>query len=162
MDFSVALRAIKDGHRVARSGWNGKGMFVFLVHGGGLSAGVLRPGSPYKVMADEMGMGEGDAFTINGHIDMRAADGSMVVGWLASQTDLLADDWEIVGISREIAPPCDVEISADAEPRPTFTDVTHSVFREGEAVYSGTKDECQTFADNHFPSGGYGIGPIQG
>ncbi len=95
-DFGLALCAMKQGKRVARSGWNGKGMFVFLVPGSNLTAGTLRPGTPYKAMADEMGMGEDDAFVINGHIDMKAADGSMVVGWLASQTDMLADDWEIV------------------------------------------------------------------
>jgi hypothetical protein len=96
MSFGLALEAMKKGHRVARSGWNGKGMFVFLVPGSELTAGVLRPGTPYKALADEMGMAEGDAFTICGHIDMKAADGSMVVGWLASQTDMLADDWSIV------------------------------------------------------------------
>lgn len=60
----------------------------------------------------------------------------------------------------EVSPPCDVE--PQGEPRPTFTDVTHSVFHDGDPVYSGTKGECQCFADNHFPWGGYGIGPIQG
>jgi hypothetical protein len=30
------------------------------------------------------------------HIDMKAADGSYVVGWLASQTDMLAEDWDVV------------------------------------------------------------------
>lgn len=60
----------------------------------------------------------------------------------------------------EIGHPCDVEPQDD--PRPSFTDVTHAVFHSGEPVYSGTKDECQCFADSHFPSGGYGIGPVQG
>lgn len=96
MDFGGAIAAMKAGHRVARAGWNGKGMFVFLVPGSNLKAGILRPNTPYKAMADEMGMGEDDAFIINGHIDMKAADGSMVVGWLASQTDMLAADWHIV------------------------------------------------------------------
>lgn len=96
MSFGQALAALKQGHRVARSGWNGKGMFVFLVPGSNLKAGILRPNTPYKAMADEMGMGKDDTFIINGHIDMKAADGSMVVGWLASQTDMLADDWLVV------------------------------------------------------------------
>jgi hypothetical protein len=96
MTFGLALEAIKKGFRVAREGWNGKGMFIFLVPGSNLKAGVLRPNTPYKSMADEMGMGADDAFIISGHIDMKAADGSMVVGWLASQTDMLAEDWKIV------------------------------------------------------------------
>jgi hypothetical protein len=34
--------------------------------------------------------------TIGAHIDMRAADGSLVIGWFASQTDMLAEDWMVV------------------------------------------------------------------
>jgi hypothetical protein len=38
-----------------------------------------------------------DDVKINPHIDMKASDGSIVIGWLASQTDMLSDDWFIVG-----------------------------------------------------------------
>jgi hypothetical protein len=38
---------------------------------------------------------EGD-IKINAHIDMKSADGSIVIGWLASQTDMLSNDWAIV------------------------------------------------------------------
>lgn len=37
-----------------------------------------------------------DTVTINPHIDMKAADGTYVTGWIASQTDMLADDWYVV------------------------------------------------------------------
>lgn len=86
MNFSEALDAIKAGRRVARSGWNGKGMFVFLV-----------PGSVFKVNREPLLsiLGEGTEVRYHGHIDMRTADG-MIVPWLASQTDLLADDWQTV------------------------------------------------------------------
>lgn len=86
MNFSEALDAIKAGGRVARSGWNGKGMFVFLV-----------PGSVFKVNREPLLsiLGEGTEVRYRGHIDMRTADG-MIVPWLASQTDLLADDWQTV------------------------------------------------------------------
>lgn len=86
MNFSEALDAIKAGGRVARSGWNGKGMFVFLV-----------PGSVFKVNREPLLsiLGEGTEVRYHGHIDMRTADG-MIVPWLASQTDLLADDWATV------------------------------------------------------------------
>lgn len=85
MTFSEALERIKTGDRVARSGWNGKGMFVFLV-----------PGSVFKVNRPPL-LGiypEGTEVRYHGHIDMRTADGT-IVPWLASQTDLLSDDWEI-------------------------------------------------------------------
>ena len=83
MDFSQALQLLKRGERVARSGWNGKGMFIFLV-----------PGSTFKVNRPPL-MGiypEGTEVKYHAHVDMKTADGQ-VVPWLCSQTDLLADDW---------------------------------------------------------------------
>lgn len=84
--FGTALKHLKQGYKVARSGWNGKGMFVFLV-----------PGSVFKVnRAPLLGIyPEGTEVTYCPHIDMKTADGS-VVPWLASQTDVLAEDWELV------------------------------------------------------------------
>lgn len=83
MHFGSALARIKDGQKVARAGWNGKGMFVFLV-----------PGSTFVVnRAPLLGIyPEGTTIKYHAHIDMRTADGQ-IVPWLASQTDLLADDW---------------------------------------------------------------------
>lgn len=86
MDFSEALDQLKHGERVARSGWNGKDMFLFLV-----------PGSTFKVNRPPL-LGiytEGTEISYCPHIDMRTADGK-IVPWLASQTDLLAEDWETV------------------------------------------------------------------
>lgn len=86
MNFSEALTALKDGKRVSRAGWNGKGMFIFLV-----------PGSVFKVNRPPL-LGiypEGTEIRYQGHVDMKTAD-DMVVPWLCSQTDLLADDWGVV------------------------------------------------------------------
>jgi hypothetical protein len=86
MDFSSALVALKNGFRVARAGWNGKGMFIFLVEG-----------STFKVNRRPL-LGiypEGTEVKYHAHVDMKTADG-MIVPWLCSQTDMLADDWEIV------------------------------------------------------------------
>lgn len=85
-DFSEALYALRDGHKVARAGWNGKGMFLFLV-----------PGSTFKVnRAPLLGIyPEGTEINYCPHIDMRTAD-NKIVPWLASQTDLLAEDWQVV------------------------------------------------------------------
>lgn len=83
MNFSEALVEIKNGRRLARSGWNGKGMFVFLV--GGSTFKVNRP--PLLGIYPE-----GTEVRYHGHVDMRTADG-MIVPWLVSQTDLLAEDW---------------------------------------------------------------------
>lgn len=86
MDFPEALREVKKGKRVARAGWNGKGMFIFLV-----------PGSRFKVNREPLLsiLGEGTDVDYHGHIDMRTANGQ-IVPWLASQTDLLAEDWHFV------------------------------------------------------------------
>ena len=85
MNFSNALNEIKSGNRVARAGWNGKNMFIFLV-----------PGSTFHVNRPPL-LGiyqEGTEINYHAHIDMRTADG-MIVPWLASQTDLLAEDWVV-------------------------------------------------------------------
>ena len=83
LTFSQALELIKDGKRVSRSGWNGKNMFLFLV-----------PGSTFKVNREPLLtiLGEGTDVDYHAHIDMRTADGT-IIPWLASQTDLLSDDW---------------------------------------------------------------------
>lgn len=86
MTFGEALEALKDKQRVARAGWNGKGMFIFLV-----------PGSRFEVnRAPLLGIyPAGTMIDYHAHIDMKTAQG-YVVPWLASQADLLAEDWELV------------------------------------------------------------------
>lgn len=93
MDFGDAIRAMKAGKRVARAGWNGKGMWVALTPGSQFPADLAKAGHAARHRANEMTAGNGLLITLLPHIDMRAADGSMVIGWLASQTDMLADDW---------------------------------------------------------------------
>jgi hypothetical protein len=86
MPFGLALEAMRKGERVARRGWNGKAMFLFLV-----------PGSRFKVnRAPLLGIyPEGTEIDYHAHVDMRTATGQ-VVPWLCSQTDMLADDWFVV------------------------------------------------------------------
>ena len=86
MNFGEALAALKDGQKVAREGWNGKGMFLFLV-----------PGSTFTVNRPPL-LGiypEGASINYHAHIDMKTAQDT-VVPWLASQTDVLAEDWSIL------------------------------------------------------------------
>jgi hypothetical protein len=85
-DFGQAIRYMKAGHRVARLGWNGKDMFLFLV-----------PGSRFMVNRPPL-LGiyeEGTEIQYQAHIDMKTAQGT-VVPWLASQSDMLADDWIVL------------------------------------------------------------------
>lgn len=83
--FSVALDYLKQGKKVAREGWNGKGMFLFLADEIEFSTDADL--SCVKDM-------EGDLTCPS--IVLKTADDKFVVGWLASQTDMLADDWNIV------------------------------------------------------------------
>ena len=86
LNFGDALHMLKLGKKVARAGWNGKGMFLFIV-----------PGSTFKVSRPPL-LGiypEGTEINYCPHIDMRTADGK-VVPWLCSQTDALAEDWQVV------------------------------------------------------------------
>lgn len=77
MTFGDAIEALKAGERVARAGWNGKGMWI----------GLTRPNSfsvrPWGYPAQP-------------HICMKTADDLMQPGWLASQADMLAEDWTVV------------------------------------------------------------------
>ena len=86
MTFGLAIEAMKHGAKVARAGWNGKCMFLFLV-----------PGSTFKVSRPPL-LGiypDGTEISYCPHIDMKTADGK-VVPWLCSQTDALAEDWQVI------------------------------------------------------------------
>lgn len=90
--FGVALDYLKQGKKVSRRGWNGKGMFLVLCPGSEVPADHMRVKAVKEFYLNEGRV----SVIINPHIDMKAADGSYVTGWLASQTDMLADDWYIV------------------------------------------------------------------
>lgn len=90
--FGYALSALKNGKKVARRGWNGKGMFLVLCPGNTVPADHMKVKEVKKFYQNE----KQDTVTINPHIDMKAADGTYVTGWIASQTDMLADDWYVV------------------------------------------------------------------
>jgi hypothetical protein len=98
MNFGSALHGLKDGAKLAREGWNGKGMFIYLVTGTTVKSSQLR-GAALDHVAYQ-GVREGEDFdplvVISSHIDMKAADGSITVGWNPSQIDMLAEDWTTV------------------------------------------------------------------
>ena len=85
-EFGWAIKQLRNGEKVRRAGWNGKGMFLFLV-----------PGSTFVVnRAPLLGIyPEGTKINYQPHIDMKTANDT-VVPWLASQSDMLATDWELV------------------------------------------------------------------
>lgn len=82
--FGGAISALKSGRKVARSGWNGKGMFLYYV-----------PENSYPAVTDAAKETFGDLVPYGAYIAMKTAQNN-VVPWLASQTDVLAEDWAIV------------------------------------------------------------------
>ncbi|CAG9702593.1 hypothetical protein CNEO_170045 [Clostridium neonatale] len=80
-NFGDAINVLKVGGKVARKGWNGKGMFLKLV-----------PNEFYDVGVSIV---ERDCEGLLPWIGMKTAE-NMFVPWLASQTDMLAEDWEII------------------------------------------------------------------
>ena len=93
LSFGDALKALKAGQRVARAGWNGKGMWLAYTPGTKFAPVHAKPGHAAAFRAKEA---PHEDVRLLPHIDMRAADGSMVIGWLASQTDMLAEDWMVL------------------------------------------------------------------
>lgn len=85
LNFGIALRLLKQCNAVSRAGWNGKGMYIFIIGEGGAAAPGCKPIWTYT-------NGLNDNFPLLPFIAMKTAD-DKVVPWLASQTDILAEDW---------------------------------------------------------------------
>lgn len=85
MSFGHAVEMMKAGHKVARTGWNGKGMFVYLV-----------PPAAYPVQtgAAKSHFGEGSMVPYNAYLAIKGVDGA-VSTWVHSDDDVLANDWQI-------------------------------------------------------------------
>ena len=88
-NFGQALEILKQGKKVARKGWNGKGQFV--VYQKGYPNGI----PCNKQTAEAWGMKEGDLFRCEPYLQIRTADGSHAM-WSPSTSDCRAEDWEVV------------------------------------------------------------------
>jgi hypothetical protein len=93
MTFAEVITKLKEepGVKFARRGWNGKGMFIYLQPASTIPKGCARNKA---LQAYDLDMD--DEIKINAHVDFKTADGSIIAGWLATQTDMLKDDWEQV------------------------------------------------------------------
>ena len=94
MRFGEALEYAYNGKRIARLGWNGKGMYVYMI------PGCIIPLDKWHVMMPSEKPTEEEKkrgyVVILSRLDMMNAQGERVVGWLASQMDMLIDDWYVV------------------------------------------------------------------
>ncbi|EGK00445.1 DUF2829 domain-containing protein [Dysgonomonas gadei] len=107
--FGQALEELKQGRLVTRKGWNGKGMFIFMRPADELHVGFVAKDIKslpqgvkdyyHQDCVDENGklldLAKEDVVKFTAYLCMKAADGTIVNGWLASQTDMLSEDWMI-------------------------------------------------------------------
>lgn len=84
MDFNIMLAKLKEGKKVTRLGWNGKGMYLYYV-----------PAQSYPAVTDIAEKEFGDMVPYRDYIAMKTVD-NYIVPWVASQTDLLAEDWVVL------------------------------------------------------------------
>lgn len=89
MTFGIAIELAKKGIKIARDGWNGKGMFV--VYQKGYPQGI----NCNKQTAEAWGLKEGDLFKCEPYLQIKMVNGSHAM-WVPSINDVLADDWVIV------------------------------------------------------------------
>lgn len=93
--FGQAIEALKLGHKVTRVGWNGKGMYLWLLPAATVKAEWCR--EPHLKEVAEANLGEIECL---GSIRMFTVNSSgrkaVLTGWLASQSDMLAEDWRIL------------------------------------------------------------------
>lgn len=88
INFGDALVALKEGKKVARAGWNGKGMFLYHVPAASYPASRNGRGTMIGYFEDDM-------VPYRDYIAMKTAQGD-VVPWVCSQSDALEEDWQIV------------------------------------------------------------------
>ena len=103
--FGQALESLKSGFLITRKGWNGKGMFIFMCPANQLPIDFVAkdikslPTGVKQYYAQDLENRsenpEEDTVEFTAYLCMKAADGTIVNGWLASQTDMLSDDWMI-------------------------------------------------------------------
>ena len=104
LTFGLAIEALKQGKKVARSGWNGKEMFIFMRPADDISINDLlkvkslpnKVKDYYELKHQPITSETSPSVHFGAYICMKAADDNIVNGWLASQTDMLAEDWHII------------------------------------------------------------------
>jgi hypothetical protein len=93
LTFGLALEAMNKGEKVARKGWNGKGMWIAK---SGPTPVLLEADKFWNKHSKKAAEENGGSMEVLPYLIMKTADNKILMGWLASQTDMLAEDWEIV------------------------------------------------------------------
>ena len=94
MRFGEAIECARNGKKIARHGWNGKGMYVYLTEGRGIPTDEWVARMPSQELTEaEKKLG---CVIVKPHLDMMNAQCERIIGWSPSQTDMLAEDWYVV------------------------------------------------------------------
>lgn len=125
MNFGEAIAVMKAGIPICRAGWNGKGMFLYYV-----------PENAYKATTDIAKGRFGDLVPYRAYIAMKTVDND-VVPWVASQTDILANDWLVAG-----------DIVVSKAEVPAVGEVLKEAEKAFDATYAQTKPHW-----THTPAG---------
>lgn len=95
MDFGKAIEALKNGQKVTRKGWNSKGMFLWLKPAAVIKSEWCKD-KQLQVLCDANGGEIAALGTICMYTHDSTGRRAILTGWLASQTDILSEDWELV------------------------------------------------------------------
>ena len=93
MSFGFAIEAARAGKKIARAGWNGKDMWLSISHNVPTEVPAENFWSPNNRDYAEK---NGGSAVVLPSFTMKTASGEILMGWLASQSDMLAMDWMIV------------------------------------------------------------------
>ena len=92
LNFGQAIELLKAGKLVSRKNWNGKNMFLWLKP----AVTIRREWCKDPLLINVIDNFGDNAIEGLGTICMKTADNKILTGWLASQTDMLAEDWQEV------------------------------------------------------------------
>lgn len=96
MGFDFALRALNNGKKLQREGWNGKGQFVYRTVGNTVSKDFIPKFASLPASVKEFLLKKDEDIIFNSSLTLYNAQGQMQPGWVPSQGDLSATDWQIV------------------------------------------------------------------
>lgn len=96
MNFGEALEKLNAGCRVSRIGWNGKNMFIYKTVGNTVSKDFIPKFASLPDSVKNFLLEKGEDVVFQSSLTMYTAAGEMQPGWLASQSDMLAQDWDII------------------------------------------------------------------
>lgn len=98
LNFVGALNCLKQGSMVARKGWNGQGMFIYKTIGNTVSKDFIPKFASLPQLVKDFLEKKGEDVVFRDSLTMYTAQGEMQPGWVASQSDILAEDWFVVAV----------------------------------------------------------------